>query len=98
MKYRLVVILRSGLAKERQEKLIEKIKKILDAKSLEVRSLGEKKFAYPIKKEKSGEYLFFEFNKEKQNKDIDKKLNIEDDILRHILVRESASGAGNRSN
>lgn len=87
-KYRLVLILKSELKKEAKEKLLASIKswsgKITNDKIVE---LGEKKFAYPIKGEKKGDYALFEFESESVSVELENKARINDDILRHLLVR-----------
>lgn len=87
-KYRLTLLLRSGLSKEKRDKLILEIKKwIGDTKNLKDESTGEKKLAYPINKEKSAEFMIINFEAEKYSPDLDKKLLMEENILRHLIVR-----------
>lgn len=87
--YRLVLILKSDLKKEAKEKLLESVKswggKISDEKIVE---LGEKKFAYPIKGDKKGDYVLLEFKSDAVSPEMENKVRINDDILRHLLVRD----------
>jgi small subunit ribosomal protein S6 len=86
--YRLVLLLRSDLKKDQKDKLYEDIKKwIGEAKNDKIESLGEKKLAYPIKREKKGEYVMLNFETEGITDELNKKLLIRDEILRHLLVR-----------
>ncbi|OGH12370.1 MAG: 30S ribosomal protein S6 [Candidatus Levybacteria bacterium RIFCSPHIGHO2_01_FULL_36_15] len=86
--YRLVLLLKSGLKKEQKDKLLESVKKWAgNIKDEKIQELGEKKLIYTVAKQRSGEYVVMDFNMEKVNLDLDKKIVIEDDILRHLLVR-----------
>lgn len=86
--YQLVLLLKSDLKKEQKDKLFEDIKKMSGKTSSEkMESLGEKKLAYPIKSEKKGEYVVLSFESDKIDDDFNKKLNIREELLRFILVR-----------
>ena len=86
--YKLVLLLKSDLKKDLKEKLFEDIKKSLgDVKNDKVVSLGENKLSYPIKHEQKGEYTVLEFESDKVNDELNKKLLIRDEILRHLLIR-----------
>lgn len=86
--YKLVLLLKSDLKKDGKDKLYDEIKKWLgDVKDEKIESLGEKKLAYPIKHAKKGEYVAFNFESEKVNDELNKKLLIRDEILRHLLIR-----------
>jgi len=51
------------------------------------KALGQKVFAYPIKKEKSGYYdtIYFEMDPAKLN-DLNRQLTLKDEIIRHLIV------------
>ena len=87
-KYRLVLLLKSDLKKDAVEKLSSDIKKwfgeIKDEKST---GLGEKKLAYTIKGDKKGSYLVMEFSADAINADAEKRIQVQEQILRHLLVR-----------
>ncbi len=86
--YQLVLLLKSDLKKEQKDKLFEDIKKMSGKVSSEkIESLGEKKLAYPIKSAKKGEYVVLSFESDKIDDDFNKKLNIREELLRFILVR-----------
>jgi len=86
--YKLVLLLTPDIKKETKEKLFEEIKKWAGKiESIKVDSLGEKKLAYPIKKAKRGEYAVLSFEAEKVDTDLNRRLLIRDEILRHLLVR-----------
>lgn len=88
-KYRLVLILKSELKKEAKDKLVGQIKswggKLSNDK---VTELGEKKFAYPIKGSQKGDYVLFEFESDAVSQELEDKVRIHDDVLRHLLVRD----------
>lgn len=86
--YQLVLLLKSDLKKEQKEKLFEEVKKLLgNLKSDKIDSLGVKKLFYPIKKERKGEYTILNFETDKTDQDLNKRLLIKDEILRHLLIR-----------
>lgn len=88
-KYRLIVIFKSELKKEAKEKLLTQIKswggKIANDKTTE---LGEKKFSYPIKGAQKGDYVLLNFESESVMPEMENKIRINDDIIRHLLVRD----------
>lgn len=88
-KYRLVLILKSELKKEAKDKLVTQIKswggKISNDK---VTELGEKKFAYPIKGVQKGDYVLVDFESDSVAAELEEKVRIHEDILRHLLVRD----------
>lgn len=87
-KYKLVLIFKSDLKKESKEKLVAQIKgwggKISSDKITE---LGEKKFAYPIKGAQKGDYVVVEFESDAVSSELESKVRIHEDIIRHLLVR-----------
>lgn len=86
--YRLVILLKSDLKKEAKDKLLAEVKSWLGKlTSDEIESIGEKKLAYPIKKNQKGEYLLINFESDKIDDDFNKKMEINEGILRHLLVR-----------
>ncbi len=88
-KYRLVLIFKSEIKKEAKEKLITQIKGWGGKISAEkVTELGEKKFAYPIKGALKGDYVLVEFESDSVSSELDSKVRIHEDILRHLLVRD----------
>lgn len=88
-KYRLVLIFKSEIKKEAKEKLITQIKGWGGKISAEkVTELGEKKFAYPIKGALKGDYVLVEFESDSVSNELDSKVRIHEDILRHLLVRD----------
>lgn len=86
--YKLVLLLKSELKKTESEKLLEDVRKWIGKIDKEkVTDIGEKKLAYPIKKERKGNYLLLEFSTDKVGDGFDKRLMLADSILRHLLIR-----------
>ena len=84
----MVLLLKSDIKKEKRDTLLNSIKKLLGATKEKLTEFGEKKLAYPIKKNRTGNYLISEFESESSaSKDLDQKLLINDDVLRYLLVR-----------
>ena len=71
-------------------RLFKKIERwIGKGKILSQKSWGRRELAYPIKKEREGVYLFLELEMEpEKGGEIERKLRLEEDILRHLLVRK----------
>lgn len=85
--YKLVLLLKSDLGKEKKKKLLEQVEVWAGAKDSKVTEIGEKKLMYSIKREKMGDYVSLEFGSDKIDIGFEKRLVIQDDILRHLMVR-----------
>lgn len=84
----MVLLLKPDIKKEAKDKLFDEIKKWLgEVKNDKVEALGEKKLAYPIKRERRGEYAVLAFESEKVDTELNRRLLIKDEVLRHLLVR-----------
>lgn len=76
--------------KERKSLLDSVTKKIVGEEGkIEKEDLwGERSLAYPIKRQTSGFYAHFEIKADpKTAKGLDKALDLEEDILRYLLIR-----------
>ncbi len=86
--YQLVLLLKSDLKKEPKEKLLNEVKSLFsDVKTEKTDNLGEKKLMYSIKKEKKAEYVVMNIEAENIDPELNKRLLLRDEILRHLLVR-----------
>lgn len=89
--YLLTLVLKPEMdEKERKTFLDSLIKKVIgaDGKVLKEDLWGERDLSYPIKKQTKGFFAHFEITSDpKQTKGLDKTLKLEEDILRHLLVR-----------
>lgn len=85
----MTLVLKKDLKEEDREKLLKKLKLWLDkGKILSSNTWGEKELSYPIKKETRGEFLFLEMEMEaEKGGEIKKKLRLEDDVLRYLLIQ-----------
>ena len=67
---------------------IEKLAKILKGKIAKSDDWGKINLSFPIQKNQSGVFLYFELElDEKQAKNLNDKLRMEDDIIRLLLVK-----------
>jgi small subunit ribosomal protein S6 len=90
-KYEVMFIVKSTQESDEIKKTAEDIKKVVtdnNGKVVEFNELGEKKLAYPIKKEISGYYyvMTIEANKESVS-ELDRKASINENILRHLIIK-----------
>lgn len=86
--YELVLVLRTSLSESQQKKLIDSIKSLLKGvKTVKEKVLGQKPLSYPIKKEIAGVYIDWSFEMESIPADFEKKLLVNENVLRHLLIR-----------
>jgi len=90
-KYEVMFIVKSAQDSDAIKASAESMKEIVSengGKVVEFNELGEKKLAYPIKKEISGYYyvMIIEANKETIN-ELDRKAFINENILRHLIIK-----------
>ena len=88
--YDVVLVMRSSVTGTAREKLLDAIKKWLgSAKVAKVDDWGKKPLAYPIKKETEGNYVLLNVETEEGLKgDFEKRLLIEEAVLRHLVLRK----------
>jgi ribosomal protein S6 len=87
--YQLVLVLKTSLTEANRKKFIETVKGYLKgAKFTKEEEWGEKTLAYAIKKEKSGFYLNFLLELANIPMDFEKKLTTNENVLRHLVIRE----------
>ena len=56
---------------------------------MEAKELGEKKLAYPIKKELNGYYYVMQVEANKEAiQEFDRKIRLDETILRHLIIRQ----------
>lgn len=90
-KYEVMFIVKATQESDEIKKTAEAMKKIVadnKGKVTEWNELGEKKLAYPIKKEISGYY--YVMNIEAENSavsELNRKASINENILRHLIIR-----------
>lgn len=87
-KYELVLILKTSLSDAQRKKVVDTFKSWLkDAKFTKEEEWGQKALAYPINKEVSGYYVDFVVELENIPSDFEKRVQTNEDVLRHLLVR-----------
>lgn len=93
MKYELLYIIAQDATDEQKEALINKFSKMIEDKGgnvLSLEKIGTKKFAYPINFKNEGYYVLmtFEVTDAKVVDDMNKLMNITENIVRQMFVRK----------
>lgn len=87
--YELLFILDPAMDEAARNQMIETVKGIInaDGEAGEADLWGAKKFAYPINKKKDGFYVLIPFKASAElPKELDRRLKISDNCMRHIIV------------
>ena len=90
-KYEVMFVLDPALDDEKKAAAVEAVKGIIaDAGEVtEVIEWGLRKLAYPILKKTEGYYVVMQFDAQPElPKELDRRLRISDDFLRHIIVNK----------
>lgn len=91
MNYELMFILKPDVAEEEQKAEVDKIKKLITTNKGEVvkeEVWGQRVLAYPIKHFSEGVYHLLNFKSTPAKiKELEKKLNLDDEVLRFLIVR-----------
>ncbi|MBQ1525297.1 MAG: 30S ribosomal protein S6 [Firmicutes bacterium] len=90
-KYEVMFVLDPALDDEKKAAAVEAVKGIIaDAGEVtEVNEWGLRKLAYPILKKTEGYYVVMQFDAQPElPKELDRRLRISDDFLRHIIVNK----------
>jgi len=90
-KYEIMFIVKATQESADVKKTAENAKKILTdekANVTEFKELGEKKLAYPIKKEINGYYYVMQVEANKEIiTEFDRKIKLDENVLRHLIIR-----------
>ncbi len=71
-------------AAENVKKLAESLKAKVDS----FKEMGQKKLAYPIKKEISGYYYVITMTASKETiKEVNRKMSIDENVIRHLIIK-----------
>jgi small subunit ribosomal protein S6 len=93
-KYQLAVIFDYKITEEEKEKINSRIKKIIEEAKGTIENVddwGKKAQAYPLGKQEEGYYEIFYFSGEAAVAiPVEKKITLEEKILRHLLVKTPA--------
>ncbi len=86
--YELVLVVKSDTKKDDKDKIVASVKGLLGkVEKEELTSLGEKKFSFPMKGERKGEYLHLKFTTDSVDSEFEKKIRVHEKIVRHLLIR-----------
>ena len=90
-KYELMFIVRSDIEEDARKKTVKSLEKALTSNKATItlsKELGQKEFAYEIKKMKSGFYYLYniEANDDKAIKEFDRVAYIDENVVRHLIL------------
>ena len=88
-KYELMFIIDPTLTDDQKATVVENVKGIIaeGGEVVDVDEWGMRKLAYPIEKKTEGYFVVMQFNGNPTlPKELDRRLRISDDCLRHIIV------------
>lgn len=90
-KYEIMFIVKATIESEQVSNTAETFKKLItsmESKVLDFKELGQKKFAYPIKKEINGYYFVMQVEATHEAiKEFDRKALLDENILRHLIIK-----------
>ncbi len=90
-KYEMMFIVKTTVEETEAVKVAEELKSIITSMKGEVtdsKDLGNKKLAYPINKEVTGFYFVVDFTANNEIvSELDRKARINENILRHMIIR-----------
>ena len=94
-KYEIMFIVKSDLEEEARKNIVKTLEKTLtDSKATITLSkeLGQKEFAYEIKKMKSGYYYLYniETSTDASIKEFDRVAGIDENVVRHLILKIEA--------
>jgi small subunit ribosomal protein S6 len=90
-KYEIMFIVRADIDEKTQKDTVSSMEKVLKGfkSKVETKDMGQKKLAYPINKQVRGNYYLFNTEATAEAvKEFDRKAKIDENILRHIVIRE----------
>ncbi len=91
-KYEIMFIVKATMESADVKKTAETFKKLVsDLKGTvaEYKELGEKKLAYPIKKELNGYYFVMQVEADKDCvQEFDRKIRLDENVLRHLIIKQ----------
>ncbi len=91
-KYEIMFIVKATMESADVKKTAETFKKLvtdLNGKVAEYKELGEKKLAYPVKKEVHGYYYVMQVEADKACvQEFDRKIRLDENVLRHLIIRQ----------
>ena len=91
--YEVMFIINPALEDEKKDAAVERVKEVIaaDGEVGKVDVWGMRKLAYPIEKKSEGYYVVIEFKAGPElPKELDRRLRISDDVMRHIIINKDA--------
>ena len=90
-KYEIMFIVQPNLEEEAWKKVVKSLEKSLTSNNAVItlsKELGQKEFAYEIKKYKSGYYFLYniEAKNDKAVKEFDRVALINENVIRHLII------------
>lgn len=89
--YEIMFIVKTTMESDKIKKTIDSMKKVLTdgkAKIVETKEMGERKLAYPIKKELNGYYYVLKVEATPEVvSEFDRRASIDETILRHLIIK-----------
>lgn len=90
-KYEMMFIVKATIDETAVNAIAEGLKSVITSMKGEItesKDLGQKKFAYPIKKEITGHYFVVNFDANNEIvAELDRKARIDENVLRHMIIR-----------
>ena len=91
-KYEIMFIIKAELDEKGikdTEKAMEKVLTDMKSKIVNTKDMGQRKLAYPIKKQVRGYYFVLNVEATKEAiKEFDRKIKLDENVLRHLIIRE----------
>ncbi len=90
-KYEMMFIVKATMESDQVKATAENMKNVVSScggNVTEFKELGEKKLAYPIKKELNGYYFVMEIEATKEAEaELSRKAGLDENVLRHLIVK-----------
>ena len=90
-KYEMMFIVKATMEESSVKAAAENVKKLAESLKVKVDSfkeMGQKKLAYPIKKEISGYYYVMTMTASKETiKEVNRKMSIDENVIRHLIIK-----------
>ena len=90
-KYEMMFIVKATMEESSVKAAAENVKKLaesLKAKVDSFKEMGQKKLAYPIKKEINGYYYVMTMTASKETiKEVNRKMSIDENVIRHLIIK-----------
>ena len=90
-KYEMMFIVKATMESDQVKKTAESMKEVVTrcgGKVVEFKELGEKKLAFPIKKELNGYYYVMQIEASiEAEAEVNRKAGLDENILRHLIIK-----------